>query len=153
MFLSTWYKGLEAFNAEKTGLDRNYWETLLQVKTAINKQLEAERKAGNVGSGLDAEVTLYCQSDLKSKLEKLGNELRFVTITSAAELAPIDNAPANAMQTDVEGLKLLAKPSEHAKCARCWHHREDVGAHEAHPELCGRCIENVDGEGEKRSFA
>jgi len=138
---------------KKTGLDRDYWETLLQVKTAINKQLEAERKAGNVGSGLDAEVTLYCQSDLHSKLERLGNELRFVTITSAAKLAPLENAPADALQTDVEGLMLVAKSSDHTKCARCWHHREDVGTHDEHPELCGRCIDNVEGGGETRSFA
>ena len=153
VFLSTWYTQMDEFDAEKTGLDREYWETLLQVKTAINKQLEAERKAGNVGSGLDAEVTLYCQSDLVSKLERLGNELRFVTITSAAKLAPLEDAPADALQTDVEGLKLVAKSSDHAKCARCWHHREDVGAHDEHPELCGRCIDNVEGSGETRSFA
>jgi isoleucyl-tRNA synthetase len=153
VFLSTWYTQMDEFDAEKTGLDREYWETLLQVKTAINKQLEAERKAGNVGSGLDAEVTLYCQSELSSKLERLGNELRFVTITSAAKLAPLEDAPADALQTDVEGLMLVAKSSDHAKCARCWHHREDVGTHDEHPELCGRCIDNVDGNGETRSFA
>ena len=153
VFLSTWYTQMEEFDAEKTGLERDYWETLLQVKTAINKQLEAERKAGNVGSGLDAEVTLYCHRDLLQKLERLGSELRFVTITSAAELAVLDDAPADALQTDVDGLKLVASSSSHAKCTRCWHHREDVGNSELHPELCSRCIENVDGCGETRIFA
>ena len=52
-----------------------------------------------------------------------------------------------------DGLWILVRPSEHAKCVRCWHHREDVGMNTAHPELCGRCVENVDGSGEQRRYA
>ncbi|MGB1271694.1 MAG: zinc finger domain-containing protein, partial [Endozoicomonas sp.] len=59
----------------------------------------------------------------------------------------------HAVDTDVSGLKVAVSKSEHEKCDRCWHRREDVGVVEAHPELCGRCADNVDGEGEKRQFA
>ena len=153
VFLSNWYEGLEQFDAEKSGLDRAYWETLLQVKTAVNKQLEDQRKAGHIGSGLDAEVVLYCETLLAEQLQRLDKELRFVVITSEAQVRPFEEAPVDALSTELEGLKLVVSSSEHAKCARCWHHREDVGQDETHPELCGRCLENVEGEGEKRNFA
>lgn len=153
VFLSTWYEDLEQFDAGKSGLDRAYWETLLQVKTAVNKELENQRKVGHIGSGLDAEVVLYCDASLVEKLQRLGNELRFVVITSEAQVRPLDEAPADVLSTELDGLKLMVSSSDQAKCARCWHHREDVGQDKTHPELCGRCLDNVVGEGEKRKFA
>jgi isoleucyl-tRNA synthetase len=95
---------------------------------------------------------LYCDAALQTQLQKLANELRFVLITSTAEvrsLADVQTADA----TELAGLKVFVKKSEHAKCARCWHHRADVGANAAHPEICLRCVENVDGKGEARQFA
>jgi isoleucyl-tRNA synthetase len=86
-------------------------------------------------------------------LEKLGDELRFVLITSYARVHAIDEQGADAVATEVSGLRLAISPSDHAKCPRCWHHREDVGIDSAHPLLCGRCVENVSGSGETRRFA
>ena len=151
VFLAEWYDGLTPLTNETLGY--GFWQQILEVKQAVNKALEAERKAGHVGKSLEAEVTLYCESDLLSQLAQLSNELRFVLLTSAAAIADIDDAPAGKITTDVEGLMLAIKPSEHAKCDRCWHHSEDVGTIEAHPELCGRCVENIDGDGESREFA
>jgi isoleucyl-tRNA synthetase len=76
-----------------------------------------------------------------------------VLITSTAAVEPLAAAPEDAVVTEVAGLKLRVVKSGHSKCGRCWHHREDVGQHAAHPLLCGRCIENIDGAGEVRHYA
>ncbi|MBM4202221.1 MAG: hypothetical protein FJ189_13170, partial [Gammaproteobacteria bacterium] len=85
---------------------------------------------------------------------RLGDELRFLLLTSYATVVP-DSTPAVGprLPTDVPGLELSLRKSDHAKCVRCWHHRHDVGHHPDHPELCGRCIENVAGPGETRHHA
>jgi isoleucyl-tRNA synthetase len=85
-------------------------------------------------------------------LDQLGDELRFVLITSEAILKPLTEG-AGASATELSGLKVSVAASAHTKCVRCWHHRADVGAHAAHPELCGRCISNIEGPGEARRFA
>ena len=77
-----------------------------------------------------------------------GDELRFALITSAASVTSEEDAGAT--QTELAGLKVRVVPSQHAKCDRCWHHREDVGSNPDHPDLCGRCITNIEGEGEVR---
>ena len=98
-------------------------------------------------------MTLYCDAALKPALEELGDELRFVLITSEARVLDLDDAPAAARETDLAGLKIDAQPSAAEKCERCWHRRDDVGAHADRPTLCGRCVSNVDGPGEERHFA
>ncbi|WP_299733741.1 isoleucine--tRNA ligase [uncultured Endozoicomonas sp.] len=150
VFLETWYEGLNSLEGDELG--RDYWNSILEVKTAVNKALEDARTAGTIGGSLEAEVTLFASEDLSAKLAKLANELRFVLITSAAEVKPLADA-TDATATELEGLKVLVKKSEHPKCDRCWHRREDVGSVEAHADLCGRCVDNVDGEGEQRQFA
>ena len=97
-------------------------------------------------------MDLYCDDGLYQALEKLEDELRFSLITSYARIHPLAEKPEAAQETEVDRLFVLSRASEHAKCTRCWHHREDVGANVEHPELCGRCVENVDGEGEARRF-
>ena len=91
--------------------------------------------------------------ELAADLTKLSNELRFVLITSAASVVPFVQAPADAVTTEVEGLKLQVVKSGHTKCARCWHFRADVGVNPEHPEICGRCVSNLHGEGEARACA
>ena len=86
-------------------------------------------------------------------LATLGDELRFVLITSGADLADIADAPAEALAGEVEGLKVLVSASDAEKCERCWHRRDDIGSAAEHPTLCGRCVTNVDGEGEVRHYA
>jgi isoleucyl-tRNA synthetase len=111
------------------------------------------RKDGVIGSSLEADVTLYADDALVNVLQGLGDELRFVTLTSSASLAPMADKSADAVATELEGLALLAVKSAAEKCPRCWHHRSDVGSNAEHPELCGRCVENVAGEGEERRYA
>lgn len=152
VMLNTWYTELPRL-PEGYELDACYWDALMQVKGAVNKELENQRNAKLIGGNLQAEVTLYAAEPLRNLLEQLGNELRFVLITSAAQVEPLANAPESAVDTEVEGLRLQVVKSQHAKCARCWHHLPDVGAHAEHPELCGRCVVNVDGPGEVRHYA
>ena len=114
--------------------------------------LEALRQEGGIGSGLDADVTIYADAALIKKLHKISDELRFVLITSNASLTPLadlKNAEPVELGTAHE-IVVQAVASKHAKCVRCWHHRQDVGSDANHPELCGRCIDNVDGDGEQR---
>ena len=130
-----------------------FWQQIMSVKSAVNKELEARRATKEVGSGLSAEVDLYCDEALAESLDRLGEELRFVLIVSRASVADLQAAPAEAATTEMDNLKLVVRASTYEKCERCWHHREDVGSVAAHPTLCLRCVENVDGTGEQRSFA
>lgn len=151
VFAAEWYSGLSKMSAE-SGMGDGFWNTVQDVKSAVNKVLEGAKKDGFVGGSLAAEVTLFCDESLMTTLHALGDELRFVLITSAARLAPLSTAN-EAIQTDIEGLQVRVAASDGTKCTRCWHHREDVGQSLDHPELCFRCIDNVDGEGEVRLYA
>ncbi|HEC15481.1 MAG TPA: isoleucine--tRNA ligase [Sedimenticola sp.] len=152
VFLETWYRGLSALEAGEA-FGNDFWDQVIAVRAAVSKHLEEARRAGVIGSSLDAEVDLYCGEKLHGVLEKLEDELRFVLITSYARLHPVALLPDRAVATEVPGLSVVISPSDHGKCSRCWHHREDVGADAGHPELCGRCVENVSGPGETRRFA
>jgi len=123
------------------------------VRLLVSKELERVRAEGLIRSGLDADVTLYCGAELYDHLAKLNDELRFILITSYANIKPLADKTEQASATDNDQLFIEVKASDDEKCVRCWHHRDDVGESEAHPELCGRCVENVDGEGEQRLFA
>ncbi|WP_261843451.1 isoleucine--tRNA ligase [Aliamphritea ceti] len=149
--LTTWYEGLSGLT-EDAQLGRDFWQQVLAVKTAVNKELENQRSAGNIGGSLEAEVTLFCSDELQAQLNKLEDELRFVLITSQAAVRPLAEA-GDVVVTELEGLSVQVVKSEQAKCERCWHHREDVGQNADHDALCGRCVENVSGAGEQRSFA
>ena len=153
IMLQTWYEGL--FEMDDAENQRTRWQHIMTVRQEVSRQIEALRKAGDVGSSLAAEVTVYADGSLFEALEWLGDELRFVLITSSAELNKLDNAPGDAQHIELDGgsIALSVKATEHQKCVRCWHYREDVGAHSEHPELCGRCIVNVDGPGEERTRA
>ena len=152
VFLETWYQGLFALDPDDP-FDRVLWNDVLDLRINVSKHLEDARKGGTIGSSLDAELDLYCEPELAEALRKLGDELRFALITSYARVHPLTDKPVDAQDTELEGLAVRVTPSAHAKCVRCWHHREDVGSDAAHPELCGRCAENVSGAGEVRRFA
>ena len=152
VFTATWYKGLVALD-DATDLDRALWDQILAARMAVGPALESARKANLIGSALDAELDLYCDPGLYQALGRLEDELRFAMITSQVRLHPLAEQPDTAVSTDLAGLAVRVNASKHAKCVRCWHHRADVGTHPEHPELCGRCVENVAGSGEVRRFA
>ena len=152
VFTETWYEGFNGFTQSDTFNDE-LWHEVLSVKDAANQAMEQARKDGELGGSLDASIELYATESLFNTLASLENELRFVLITSGVNLTKVDSAPDNAQATDVDGLWLSVSKANGDKCVRCWHHREDVGTHEGHDELCGRCVTNIDGDGEVRHYA
>jgi len=142
VFFATWAEldpiaALHPLSPEESSLIARLGE----LRGEVNRQIEQLRNDGKVGGSLDAEITLApTDAALRAQLAAAESELRFFFITSEARLDP-SGAPL-----------VTVRPTEHAKCVRCWHHRTDVGAHAAHPELCGRCVDNVAGDGETRSW-
>jgi isoleucyl-tRNA synthetase len=152
VFLETWYQGLRALD-QNALMNRDFWRQIMDVREAVSKELEKSRTKGDIGSGLNAEVELYCDDKLFKLLNLLENELHFVFITSNTSVIAEQFSPEDALQTEVEALKLKVLVSQNPKCTRCWHQRYDVGENKEHPDLCGRCVENVAGEGEIRRYA
>ena len=132
------------------------WRQIQQVRDALAVRLEELRNARVIGAPLEAAVDVYTEGDLHKRLQHLGEELRFALITSTARVFSYDQRPAEAV--DLGGgpggdrLALAVEVCTDKKCVRCWHRRVDVGQSAAHPELCGRCVENVDGPGEVRRW-
>ncbi len=156
VMLAQWYQGLAEQGAGES-MGRAYWQQVMAVRAAVNREMEVKRAAGELRGPLDAAVTLYCDAPLYELLAQLGDELRFVLITSEARLQRLEEAggenTAEARATDLPGLSLSVSVASEEKCERCWHRRADVGSVVAHPGLCGRCVENIEGEGEQRHFA
>ncbi|KPV97259.1 Isoleucine--tRNA ligase [Pseudoalteromonas sp. P1-9] len=151
VFTGEWYQGL--VKADSAKLDNAFWQQLLEVRAEVNKVLEAARKEEKIGATLQAEVTLYVGSELEAQLNALGDELRFVLLTSKAVVENKENRPADAVASEIDGLFISVAATSAEKCERCWHYCDDVGTHEEHKDICGRCVSNVDGEGEVRQFA
>jgi isoleucyl-tRNA synthetase len=152
VFIAEWYDGL--FEYANSEVDSAVWDALEQVRVEVTRCLEGVRNEGKIGAGLDADLVIHVEPDMLEQLQVIGDELRFVMITSSAALAPLDDSGAANAATLRNGKKILvtATPSTYSKCVRCWHHREDVGKNADHPELCGRCIENIEGNGEPRRY-
>ncbi len=150
-----WYEGLFALDASDK-LSASEWAYVFNLRELVSKQLEEARVAGKIGSALDAEVDIYYRKAAAEpgtdSLAKLGDELRFVLITSAARLYDLADLSGDAVEV-ADHVHVRVSRSEHGKCVRCWHHCEDVGSRVQHPELCGRCVDNVDGAGEVREYA
>jgi isoleucyl-tRNA synthetase len=147
VFLASWHEFPPGTDA--SSLD---WAMLLELREAVSKELERLRVAGQIGSPLDAVVAVYCADPVLAELRKLGDELRFVLITSGASVQPADERPTDAVAAG-DGLWLGLSATNAKKCVRCWHRRADVGADKTHPDLCERCVGNVAGPGEHRAFA
>ncbi|MCO7508527.1 isoleucine--tRNA ligase [Serratia fonticola] len=153
VFTEEWYDGLFGLAAGE-GMNDAFWADLLKVRGEVNKVLEQARADKHIGGSLEAAVTLYADSELAARLNSLQDELRFVLLTSSASVAPFADAPADAQQSELlKGLKIAFSKADGEKCPRCWHYTTDVGQVAEHAELCGRCVTNVAGDGEKRNFA
>jgi isoleucyl-tRNA synthetase len=114
------------------------WDRLRELRAPVLKSIEDLRVAGKVGSSLQAEVDLHMDGADRELLQNLGDELKFVMLTSAARV-----------HHGAGELRVEVAPSAHAKCERCWHYRADVNE----AGLCGRCRSNLDGPGEPRTHA
>lgn len=146
VFLQTWYEELtEGYNNKAIDKCRS-------INTYVRKQMETMRAEKEIGSSLEVEVDIYCDKEAFNMLSGLGDELRFVFITSYARVHLINKEATDCVDAG-EGVKIKVSKSSHEKCVRCWHHREEVGSIKDHPELCSRCVDNAIGNGEKREFA
>ena len=119
------------------------WQRIREMRSDITKAIEHEREAGHVGSSLQAEIHIQASSSDAQLLKSLGDDLKFITITSSATVE----------EANVTEISVSVKSSAHQKCGRCWHYRDDVGHDSQHPDLCGRCTTNLFGPGEKRQAA
>jgi isoleucyl-tRNA synthetase len=141
VFLHTWYE-LPALADEEALHER--WSLIRTVRAEVQRELEVLRAGGGIGSSLQAQVEVHASGARYRALAALGDDLKFVLITSQATLREA---------ADAAGEKIVATPSPHAKCERCWHWRADVGSEPEHPGLCGRCLQNLFGAGEPRVSA
>lgn len=148
VFTQEWYNFPE-FALDKVSAED--WASILSAKDAINKHIETARENKQINANLSAKVTIYADGDMYNSMAKLGDELRFVFITSDAELKPFNAQAGNG--TDIDSLRVEVTAAEGTKCVRCWHVRDDVGVNSEHPEICQRCDDNVNGDGEVRAFA
>ena len=142
MFLSTWHQ-FPALPAPKFD-----WDGLIALRQAVLRELEKLREAGTIGAPLEAQVDVYALADQARRFAALGNELRFLTITSVTRVhevaaPPPDAVPAETGNGVIAGVWLKVARTDGAKCVRCWHWTQDVGSVADHPELCGRCAGNV----------
>jgi isoleucyl-tRNA synthetase len=142
IFVHTWGDTLPAVPDTPALLAK--WPRILAVRHSVLKELEALRQDGRIGSSLQAEVTISAPDEDYGALVTIGDDLRFVLITSAARVERAENGGA---------LAIAVNPSAGDKCERCWHWRADVGADPAHPALCSRCLANLYGAGEPRVYA
>jgi len=136
------FHSLPAQDGEDALLER--WTAIRAIRADVQKEIEAVRAAGQVGSSLQAEVEIRATAGKYALLTSLADDLRFVLICSKSSLVQVSSEADEA---------ILVTPSTHKKCERCWHYRADVGHDAAHPELCGRCTSNLHGTGEARSAA
>jgi isoleucyl-tRNA synthetase len=132
------------------------WDAVIALKTDVARELERLRAAGELGAPLEAAVDVYLDEAQHRRMAALGDELRFVLITSQARLRQARERPPAAViaaSVAAQGAWISVAVENAPKCARCWHRRTDVGADPKHPEICGRCVSNIEGPGESRHYA
>ena len=149
VFLNTWHE-LPAGAERASAIN---WPALIGLKADVARELERLRAAGALGSSLEAEVTVFVPEALAAPFAALHDELRFLFITSYANVVNTDQPPITAVKSSHENVWLVVEPSQNPKCVRCYQLRSDVGSDPKHPEICARCVSNVDGPGEERKFA
>ena len=141
VLFATWYDGLAPL-PDDAPLAAADFDRLLALREQVAKVLEPMRANGQIGAALEAEITVTAGSEVAARLQPLAEELRFLFISGDVAVVPA--------QTD--DIFVNAQPTSKAKCVRCWHHRADVGVAPAHPQLCGRCVSNIEGPGEERRW-
>jgi isoleucyl-tRNA synthetase len=164
VMFETWYQGLEALQGSAE--QRIYWSDLLKIRRDVATSLENMRNKKEIGASLDAEIDLPLSDERLARYKDVERELRFFFITSECTLVPADEADVvaraktgrnaarvSSSSLDAESTQVIPVASVQPKCIRCWHHRPDVGVHSEHPEICGRCVENLPGgSGESRKW-
>ena len=141
VFLHGFYNAPTVAGDERLMAD---WTARRVLRAEVQKCIEDARTTGQVGSSLQADVVLCLPKTEADLLLSLDDELRFVLITSVAQ---VDVNP------DAAQRKIIVTASSKQKCERCWHYCDDIGSNAQHPTICGRCVTNLAGPGEKRKYA
>jgi len=141
VLFATWYEGLAPLPADAP-LNAADFDQLLALREQVAKVLEPMRANGAIGAALEAEITVAANEETTSRWQPLAEELRFLLISGDVQVRP----------ATTDEVFVSAQPTGKQKCVRCWHYRADVGSVAAHPELCGRCVTNIDGAGEDRRW-
>ena len=161
IFTQEWY---EFPQFDMTDISEPDWDVILDIKDIVNKKMDVARSEGLINSNLSASVTIKTIGYVYKTLSKLDKELKFVFINSnvnlisestgkAQEVKKLDKESGQLDVTTYNDLDIIVEPAQGEKCVRCWHIREDIGINPAHPEICGRCAQNVEGQGEVRHYA
>jgi len=151
VMFATWYDALAPLPAN-AALQIDHLDQLLTLREAVSAVLEPMRAARSLGASLEAEVNVYVDDALLGANANVADELRFLFITSSLDLKPLSQKTSTALKGEGSEAWIDARPSTNAKCIRCWHYRADVGANAEHPEICLRCVSNVEGSGEDRKW-
>lgn len=141
VLFATWYEGLAPLPADAP-LNAADFDKLLALREQVAKVLEPMRANGAIGAALEAEITVAANEETAARWQPLAEELRFLLISGDVQVRP----------ATTDEVFVSAQPTGKQKCVRCWHYRADVGSVAAHPELCGRCVTNIDGAGEDRRW-
>ncbi|MBT6538629.1 MAG: isoleucine--tRNA ligase [Francisellaceae bacterium] len=149
IFLTTWYEFPQNLNA----IDNESWDKILLVRDEVNRQIESARQSDILGSALEANIVVFASDEYFNVLASIADELKFVFITSLANVDKIVNAPKDAISGELDGIKISLCKSDGDKCERCWHRLEEVGTITEHPSLCKRCTTNLISPGEHRAYA
>lgn len=149
VFLSTWYDQLNHIGLSL----REEWQKIMQLREYVNQELERCRNEGFIGSGLAADIELYCDPTVYSLLEKYAQELRFIFITSDVKLYPLADFEKNADKSENQSVRVIVHKSKFEKCERCWHRREEINTVSSEQLICNRCVDNLSAKGEQRFFA
>src|SRR5690606_37749614 len=137
VFTGEWYTGLFGL-ADSEAMNDAYWDTLLKVRSEVNKVIEQARADKRIAGSLEAGVTLYAEPELAAKLTALGDELRFVLLTSGSKVEDYAAATEDAQSSEMlKGLKVALYKAEGEKCPRCWHYTTDIGKVADHADICG----------------
>src|SRR6202789_1227104 len=149
VFLNAWHQlpaGAERVSAIN-------WPALIALKADVARELERLRNLGSLGSSTEADVTVFVPDALSGQFAPMHEELRFLLITGDAKVAPLSALSATAVKASQEEVWIEVKPSSSPKCVRSYQLRADVGSDPNHPQICSRCVINVEGPGEERRFA
>jgi len=151
VLMSEWYDGL--FALDEGVYDDVFWSKTISLINTVNEAIEPLRRDKIIGGSLEATVHVQARNDKsQSFLDQWEDELRYILIVSEAVVESGQVEPP-AGHYETPEYRVWIEKNRHPKCVRCWHQRQDVGDSAEHPELCGRCIENVCGDGESRHIA
>ena len=144
IFLSEWFSEWEEFDQK---IDQGLWDQLILLKNEVNKEIEEKRNLNEIGSSLEAEVTLVCDDNSYMLLNDLKDELKFLFISSNVIL----NLKEKSNDNSSPPISIKISKSSNEKCGRCWHYVENLNDYEEE-KICSRCENNIDGSGEIRLF-